>query len=107
MKLRIVRGDALMLEHEHFKAGSAGLKSMTIETLPEEGLLLHKGKAVEEPGMMVSGMEILDGDLVYMPSPNQNRSATLNYTVQSRAGTERRDYIVFDADMSLQGKVVS
>lgn len=100
MKLRIARGDALLLEQEHFKTGLTGLKTMTIESLPTEGLLLHKGEAVQEVGVQVSGVDILVGDLVYMPSPDQKGEAILNYTVLSRSGSERRDYIIFDTDTS-------
>ena len=97
MKLHIEKGDAVLLGHEHFKAGSTGVKSMKIDTLPSEGVILHRGKALQEPGVVVSGVDLMIGELVYMPAPNQSGEAVLNYTLTSRVGSERRDYLFFDS----------
>lgn len=96
MKLKITEGNTLRLQFNHFCFEPGRNSTVKLDSLPTEGVLMHRGNVVLKAGAEVSTSEIMMGNLVYVPAPGQSVSTVFDYTVQTDADQETSGYIIFD-----------
>lgn len=103
MKLNVVGGDPVRLHHSHFGLDASESGSVTIDSLPAEGVLMHHGTVVQSTGMQLSSADIVMGNLVYVSVPGQTESTLFDYTVRRHGKAESSGYIILAPDEARRG----